>query len=223
MESSLRLVEIVQKFQTGMLSPEILMVMIQTLPELDERYTPLFKRGKREAVWPQNVARKYGNHLARLLQNWCSGNQWIYRGRAKRACVLGDWVNGVAIQTIEERYTVQSRYQIARGDIQGIADTTRFYLRSAYEIVSILTPESAPEPESMERFLTSLETGVPSALLSLLECPIPLSRGECIALASVEIRTVDEIRETSPEQLEQTLSPETVIALQRWLENEDKD
>ncbi|MEL7358241.1 MAG: DEAD/DEAH box helicase [Cyanobacteria bacterium J06560_6] len=220
LSSSLRLVEIIQKSRIGMLSPETLMVLIQILPELDDRYIPLFKRGKREHVWPQSMARKYGNYLARLLQERCSGNQWIYYGRAKRACVLGDWVNGVPIQTIEERYTVQARYQMARGDIQGIADTTRFYLSSAYAIVSILDPGNTPEPEAMENFLTSLETGLPSALLSLLESPISLSRGECIALAGVGIRTVDEIKAANPEMLEQNLSSDTSTALQQWIEGD---
>jgi helicase len=216
-ESSLRLVEIVIRLPAMKFSPETLMVLTQMLPELDDRYTPLFKRGKREIGWPQHAVKKYGGDIVRVLQERCNGDNWTYYGRAKRACVLGDWVTGVSIQAIEERYTVQARHPMARGDIQGIADTTRFHLSSAYDIVSILNPENSPEPKTMDAFLTSLETGLPTELLYFLKWPIVLSRGGCIALADAGIQTINDLKAADSQKLERTLSSEEFVALQQWI------
>jgi len=115
---------------------------------------------------------------------------------------------------------VQARYPLARGDIQGIADTTRFHLRSAYKIVSMLRPETSPEPERMDELLARLEVGLPGEALSLLECPIVFSRGEYLALAGEGIQTLEALKGAATEQLRQALAPDREAAVQQWQEQE---
>ena len=195
------------------------MVIIQALPELDDRYTPVFKRGTRESGWPHQAVRRYGGDVLRLLQRR-AGDEWVYIARAKRARVLGDWIDGTPVQDIEAQYTAQARYPLARGDIQGIADTTRFHLSSAYKIVSMLRPETSPEPERMDERLARLEVGLPGTTLRLLECPIVFSRGEYLALAGVGVQTLDALKGAAAEQLQQALAPDRAAAVQQWQERE---
>ncbi len=144
----------------------------------------------------------------------------MYYARAKRACVLGDWIDDIPVQDIEEQYTAQSRFPMSRGDIQGIADTTRFHLSSAYKIALMLRPEDSPESELMDGLLARLEVGLPAELLHLLECPIAFSRGECLALAGEGIRTIDQLKTAASETLRRVLSPARAAAVQQWRERE---
>ena len=87
------------------------------------------------------------------------------------------------------------------GDVRGIADTTRYHLRSAYAIAQIAAPAEAPDPEAMDRLLRQLESGVPADALDLLALPIPLARGEYLALAAAGLRTVSAVWSAAPAQL----------------------
>jgi helicase len=79
--------------------------------------------------------------------------------------------------------------QVQSGDITRFADATRFYLRSAHQIISALltmTPEQETEFDLIGR---QLEFGVPAALVPFMEAPFLLSRGETLALGNAGLRS----------------------------------
>jgi hypothetical protein len=78
---------------------------------------------------------------------------------------------------------------VQSGDIARFADSTRFHLRSARQILSALlrmTPEQEIEFDLIGR---QLEFGVPAALVPFMESPLALSRGETLALANAGVRS----------------------------------
>lgn len=136
----------------------------------------------------RQAAARYGYEIAAAFQRRAA-DMWTYHARAKRACVLGDWIAGVPTEEIERRYSITPYQAVALGDIRGMADTTRFHLRSAFDIVSIVAAGRAPTPEAMDNLLRQLEIGLPVEALPLLESPLPLTRGEYLALARGSIRS----------------------------------
>jgi helicase len=216
LESALRFIENLNRLGPGSLTPEQLMVLVQAIPEMDNHYTPLFKRGQREAQWPGEMARRYGNSITRILSQR-TGDAWVYYARAKRACILDDWIAGRPIQEIENRYTINPiQGALARGDIQSISDTTRFYLRSAYNIATLVRPAETPDPDSMEKLLTRLEYGLPSEMMPLLQLPILFSRGEYLALKTAGIKAVDDFWKADEQKLAQLISPLQLSSIKRF-------
>ena len=204
-ESALRLVEILQKVAISNLSPEKLMALVQVLPELDTQYTPLFKKGQLEFKWASEVAIRFGQDIATVLQRR-SGDVWVYYARTKRACILWDWINGVPTNDMEKNYTVNPfQGSVAGGDIRAISDTTRFHLRSAFHIASEIAPAGAPDPMAMDALLRQLETGIPSKALDLLHLPIPLGRGEYLALIGAGVTKASEVCAMVQDELEAVL------------------
>ena len=215
LESSLRLVEILKKTASTSISPEKLMALIQALPELDAQYTPLFRRGQLESRWAHEVAIRFGNDTAVALQRY-SGDAWVYYARTKRACILWDWVNGVPINEIEKSHTINPRQgSVAGGDIRAISDTTRFHLRSAFQIVSVLAPTDTPNPEVTDALIRQLETGIPAKALDLLHLPVSLGRGEYLALFGAGVTGVSEVWVMSPDQIKTILGTERAEQLER--------
>lgn len=144
------------------------MALVQALPELNAQYTPFFKRGQLESRWAREVAIRFGNDTAVALQRY-SGDAWVYYARTKCACILWDWINGVPINEMEQSYTINPRQgSVAGGDIQVISDTTRFHLRSAFQIASVLAPVDTPHPKVTDALVRQLETGIPAKALDLL-------------------------------------------------------
>jgi replicative superfamily II helicase len=216
LESALRFIEILNHLGPVPLTSEQLMVLVQAVPEMDNHYTPLFKRGQREAQWPGEVARRYGNTISRVLSQRAA-DLWVYYGRAKRACILDDWIVGRSIQDIESRYTINPiQGAIARGDIQSISDSTRFYLRSVHNITMIVRPGEAPDPEKMEQLLIRLEYGLPSEVLPLLKLPIFFNRGEYLALNAAGIKTVDDFWRADEQKLLGLISPLQFSSIQTF-------
>lgn len=215
LESALQLVEILQKTASTAISPEKLMALVQALPELDAQYTPLYKRGQRESQWARVAAIRFGNDTVVALQ-WHSADAWAYYARTKRACILWDWINGVPINEIEKNYTINP-YQgsMTGGDIRAISGTTRFHLRSAFQIATVLAPVSIPDPEVMDALLRQLETGIPAKALDLLHLPAPLGRGEYLALIGAGVTKVPEVWAMSPDQIKTVLGTERAKQLER--------
>ena len=116
------------------------MALLQVLPEADDAYTPLMKRGQSESVRPQEVSQRYGPATARVLQQHAA-DMHQYWARCKRAAILWDWVEGVPVERIEATYS-PNPFQgvIGYSNIRGFADQTRFHLRSAHQIASVLFP-----------------------------------------------------------------------------------
>jgi hypothetical protein len=115
-------------------------------------------------------------------------------------------MRGEPLGVIETRFTV-TPYQgkVSFGDIARIADMTRYCLRSAYEIVSLIFPANTPKAEEMEAIYRSIEVGIPVDSIELLELPVTLSRGEYLELRGVGLTTVDGVLKADRKQLEQII------------------
>jgi len=214
LESALRLVEILKKTASNGISPEKLMALVQALPELDNQYTPLFRKGQLEFRWTREAAIRFGNDTALALQRY-SGDPLTYCARTKRACILWDWINGVPINEMEKSYTINPRQgSVAGGDIRSISDTTRFHLRSAFQIASLLAPADIPNPEATDVLLRQLETGIPAKALDLLRLPVPLGRGEYLALFRAGVTRVSEFWVMLPDQIKTILGTERTKQLE---------
>lgn len=182
-ESSLRLVELLRSIGPQGLSPERTMAIIQILPEDVIGFTPIMKKGRSESVRIQQAAERYGDEAVRLMQRYVD-DEFEYWKRCKRAAILWDWVEGVAIDEIEKRYST-NLYQgrVNHGDVRRFADTTRYHLRSAHQILAALFLNEGPSDEAMELLLRRLEFGLRAESLPLLELPLSLTRGQMLALS----------------------------------------
>lgn len=135
LRSAMRLIEMLRLIGPDELTPENLMVLVQALPEQDDRYTPM-GRPNAESVRASDAARRFGHKITRLLQQRAPVENGLY-ARCKRALILGDWTDGFAVEAIEEHYTANPFVPVGHGDIRGLADATRFYMASAARIASI--------------------------------------------------------------------------------------
>jgi len=203
--SAMRLVELIRRLQPRSISAVDLIAIVQGLAESDGGYTPMMKKGLSESIRPQEAARRYGEDITRSLQHFAQ-DEFDYFARCKRASILWDWINGVPIDTIEQRYT-PNPYQgrIGHGDIRKFADATRFYLRSAHQIVSLLLPDGSLDATSVETILRQLEVGVPADALGLLQIKVVMARGEYLALYNKGVKTVEDWQRLTPKEIEDTL------------------
>lgn len=203
--SSIRLVELLRKRGSEHLTAEELMALLQGVPEPDSAYTPLFKKGRREAERVRQAAERYGPETVRALQ-YLAADEWEYFGRCKRAAVLWDWVHGRPIEEIEREYsTTPYAGNIGHGDIRRFADATRFHLRSAHQIASAMFVGQGPSEESVEALLKQLETGLPTAAVDLLALPLTLTRGEYLALVRAGVSTVEAFWALSTDRLQEII------------------
>ncbi|HEX8271532.1 MAG TPA: DEAD/DEAH box helicase [Longimicrobiaceae bacterium] len=192
-ESALRLVELLRDSDPTRLDAVRLMALLQILPESDGGYTPVMKKGQSEAVRPREVAERYGADVARALQR-LAADMVQYHARCKRAAILWDWVEGASVESIEKHYTPNFRQGvIGYADIRRFADLTRFHLRSAHQIASVLFPGQAPDADAVEKVLKRLEVGLPEDALELLELPVALTRGQYLALYRLGARTAEDV------------------------------
>ena len=168
----MRLVEILRQFGALPLTAVRLMGLLQMLREADGGYTPVMKKGRKEAQWAAETARRYGQDVGEALQQYAE-DEFDYFGRCKRAALLLDWIAGTPVETLEQRYSTNP-YQgkIGHGDIRRFADLTRMNLRSAHQIAAIMFVGSEPSEEEIEHLLRQLEVGIPSDGLALLELPV---------------------------------------------------
>lgn len=203
--SCMRLVELLRAFRAQDLSAERLMALVQCLPESDSRYTPMMKRGRAEAVRQREAAAQYGIEVIQALQRHVD-DEFMFLARCKRAAVLWDWIHGVPIETIEQRYTPNPfQGRVGHGDVRGIADNARFHLRSAHEICSIMFMGGGPSEESVDTLLKQLEMGIPADALDLLHLPIQMGRGDYLALYARGARTVADVFALSEDDMRTTV------------------
>jgi helicase len=211
--SVLRLVRLLRARAGQRLTAEHLMVLVQALPEADATYTPLMKKGQFESRWPREVASRFGHPLATALQEQAE-DQFGYYARCKRAMVLSAWTAGVPLSAIEREHTANPfQGRIGSGDVRRFTEATRFHLRSAYDIATLLLVENGPADDEVEVLLKCLETGVPAELHELLDAGFSLGRGECLALRSVGIRTASELVGAERSILEHALGIERAKAI----------
>ncbi len=192
LQSAMRLVELLKSLGMIQVSSEFLMAIVQGLPESDNTYTPLFKRGSKESGMPRVASARVGNVVVNLLQKFAGGEMFTYYARCKRVAILFDWINGVPTERIEAEYTMNP-YQgkVGYGDIRRFADATRYHLRTVAPIASLILVDRCPTGESIDILLKQLEVGVPRDSLDLLKLPIGFERGEYLALYGKGIKTYE--------------------------------
>ena len=201
----IRLVELLKSVPPTSLTPERLMALIQALPDADNVYTPLMKRGNADKGHPPSAAARFGGDIVQLFQRRIQ-DEWDYHARCKRVCVLGAWIDGVSVEAIEQRYSA-NLYSgtIGHGDIRRFADAARFHLRPACQIVNVMYIENGISEDAIDAMLRQLEVGIPANALGLTALPVELSRGEYMALYRRSV--------TSPEQfwgMEEAIMVETL-------------
>lgn len=208
-ESALRLVELLRQRDLKMLRAEDLVALVQVLRESDQVYTPLMKKGHSENARVTDVSSRYGGDIARLLQRF-AGDNLEYWARCKRAAVIWDWITGTPVEEIERRYTANP-YQgrVSYGDILRFADNARFHIRSAHQIISVLVVDDRRLLDEIDLLLQQLEVGCPRDAISLLDLPVPLTRGQLLALREGGIRSVHDISKCSFDQLSDLLGVDT--------------
>jgi helicase len=205
--SAMRLVDLIRSVGAQGIAAEQLMALVQALPESDNSYTPMFKKGTKESVRPREAASRFGTSIVNALQRFVD-DQFAYYARCKRASILWDWINGVPVERIEETYTANPfQGKIGYGDIRKFADATRFHLGAAHRITNILFVTGGPTEESIDRLLRQLEIGLPVQALGLVDVPTDLTRGDYLALLQGGIQTADQLWQHSDEQLTQILGP----------------
>lgn len=220
--SVMRLIGLLRGVQHSVLTVEQMMALIQGLPELDDVYVPIMKTrtksGKRlapsEASWPRNAAHKYGSNIVEMLQR-NARDFFDYYARCKRALLLWEWTHGVSMDSIEQNYSVNMYHSVGYGDVRSCADTTRFHLRAAHQIATVLFVDKGPSEESVEAVLRQLETGLPAEALELLELPITLTRGEYLALYRAGYRNSSDLWSQSQDVLSVAVGAVRALEIER--------
>lgn len=204
-ESSLRLVDLIRQLSSWQLSAITLLALIQILQECDAVYTPISRRGVGEQKQVQQATNRYGLPTIMALQKYANDN-YHYQARCKRAAIVFDWIQGVPINKIEKEFSYNS-YQgaIQAGHIRSFADNARFHLRSAFMIAMSVVPQNLCTEDELNSFLQRLEVGLPQEGLDLLQIPIPMSRGEYIALLSKKICNKQSLSNLSKDEVSQIL------------------
>jgi replicative superfamily II helicase len=187
-ESALRLVDVLRIVGAQGLSAEDIMALVQMLPESDGGYTPLMRKGNAERVRVQQARDRFGDAICRMLQRYAK-DDWDWIARCKRAAILADWIEGVPVEAIERTYS-PNVYQgtVTLGDVTKFADATRYHLRSAHQIATILLMTGGPTDDDIDRLLRRLQVGIPEDALDLLTIPVTLDRGSYLALRAAGIR-----------------------------------
>lgn len=203
-DSAMRLVQLLRNVGTG-LRAEQLVAVVQGLPEADDLGAPMLRGKSGEGEWIQAAATIYGNDIVRAMQVH-AGSMRTYHGRCKRSCVLHEWLSGAPVLTIEDRFSKGPFASITYGNIRGYADGTRFWLGSAVEILQLVLLGSGPDGATVDALLRRLELGIPEAALPLMDLPLELSRGECLALLRAGLSTPELIWQADPERLKGILS-----------------
>lgn len=198
--SAMKLIQLLQHSLASGLSIQKLAVIVQGLPELDRTYTPVAKVGRREnpkivqseTQWPSKAAALFGSEVVNSLQRNAE-NSLSWYARCKRSLMLVNWIEGMSVEEIEQRFTATPFYAIEYGHIQSVVSATRFHLRAAVEIATVMVADTPLSEDDLEVFLKRLEVGLPEEALDLLEVPALLTRGEYLTLLRNGIKTVAEL------------------------------
>jgi replicative superfamily II helicase len=214
-ESGLRLVELMGKLNTVQTPPSHVLAMLQVLDEMDGVYTPIMKKGHSESVRTSDVALRYGHQMPQMLQRYCR-DQFEYWARCKRAAILLDWIEGTPVDILEKRYsTTPFGGAISYGNIIGIADATRFHLRSAHQILLTLLPDQPEFLKGLDEILQRLEFGLSSPALPLAKLSVRLTRGQCLALFAEGVKNSDDISTLSDDRLRECVGTTTAALLRQ--------
>lgn len=200
LKSSLRLVQLLRELNGFTVNAENLIALLQTLPESDGGYTPMARKGTFESSRVVKAKSYYGEAVVRHLQKYATDSiEWW--ARCKRAAILWEWINGVAVSEIEGCYTSNMWSAIGHGDIRKFADNARYHLRSAHQILTLVCCGVDLDEQAIDELLVRLEYGLPRECLKLLELPISLNRGEYLGILRFGIGSIEELWEKSNEEL----------------------
>jgi replicative superfamily II helicase len=210
--SAMRLVELVRSASTSITATD-LMALVQALPESDNGWTPMMRRGTKENIRASQAAQRFSPQIIRLLQRHVD-DTWDYYARCKRAAILADWIKGVLVEVIEKEYsTTPYQGRIGYGDIRRFADNTRFHLRAAHKITNVLFLTEGPSYELIDELLRQLEEGLPADALDLLTLPVELDRGSKLALYNAGIRTANVLWKLTDQEITRLLGSGPARAL----------
>lgn len=213
-ESSLRLVELLRSISIDSIEPAYVVGLIQVLDEMDSVYTPIMKKGRSESARVGDATRRYGYDIAQALQRYCR-DEFEFWARCKRAAILFDWIEGESVESLERRYsTTPFQGVVGYGNIIGIADSARFHLRSAHQIMSTLFPDQPEFLKALDEVLQRLEFGVPAGALALTKLRPALTRGQCLNLWQNGVASREAIEALSLDALRSLLG-ELAAALYR--------
>lgn len=212
--SAMRLIEIIKNVPSHLLTATNLMALMQGLPTEEMGYTPLVK-GMRESVRADQASQRFGIEITRALQNHARDMLEFY-GRCKRAAVLCDWISGRRLDQIEEEFSTTPYFgRIEYGDIRRFADTTRFHLQSASDIIAILLLDESAQAE-LGNLLVQLEVGLPANALGLLQLPVSLTRGEQLNVISHGITTPGEFWGAGAEVISEAFGASRVKYIEKF-------
>jgi len=220
--SVIRLINLLKGVQDSALTVEHIMALIQGLPELDGVYVPMMKTRTKagkglapsETRWPRDAAQRYGQSIVATLQRNVS-DFFGYYARCKRALLLWEWIHGVPMEHIEQSYSVNAYNTVGYGDVRSCADTTRFHLRAANQIATVMFIDKGPSEESVETILKQLEVGIPADALELLSLPLTLTRGEYLSLYHAGVRKPEDLWERPVAFLHELMGPERAAQLEK--------
>ncbi len=184
-DSIIRLIDLIKQHGNKIDNINSLMVLTQALPELDSRYIPLAKNEIFNLPSTTNIATTY--LLRRFTQDALT-----FSKRQKRVSLLLAWLGGMSIDQICTTHSKNIFSAVRPGDVTGLADITRYSLRSVHQIAAILLQTNCPDDTELEKFMRRLEFGIPEDAIELLELPIALERGEYLALREKGIKTKEE-------------------------------
>lgn len=192
-ESALRLVELLRSLDVDKTPATELVALVQVLPEMDGVYTPLFKKGGLESTRASDVSARYGYGVSGLLQRYVADQHQFWQ-RCKRAAIAWDWIEGVSVEEIEKRYTVNPfQGAVNYGDITRITENTRFHLRSAHQIIGAMMVDKPEWMRTVDEIIDRLEFGLPKVALPLVHLPIRLTRGQHLALHQAGLNELDDL------------------------------
>jgi len=198
--SATRLIEYIRRLGKETVTAETLLVLLQGLAESDRIYTPMSNSKGKEATWTSKASERFGRDVVQQLQSFAQDMD-AYWARCKRAAILGDWTNGIGIEEIETKYSGNAFSRVGYGDVRSIADTTRFHMRSARQIVTLVMPELTDFENQVDRLLIRLELGIPEDVLELVGLNIQLERSQYLTLRREGIYSRLDVWKRSAEEL----------------------
>ena len=151
--SAMRLVELLKLLPAGTLTAERLMVIVQTLSELDNTYTPLMRGNNPEVSVRHEVSVRYGDDIVKSLQKWVESPR-AFSARCKRALVLSDWIAGKPLEQIETGLPAKIipllslPFSLNRGEYlalkdQGITTVAKIKETNPEDLRNIIRPDRA--------------------------------------------------------------------------------
>lgn len=159
------------------------------------------------SVRANDVAQRYGHAMTQALQRYCR-DEIEFWCRCKRAALLYDWIEGTPVDVLEKRFsTTPFGGAVGYGNIIGIADATRFHLRSTHQILSALFPDQPTFLAGLDEVLQRLEFGLPAGALPLTNLPLALTRGQYLGLFNARCLTLEAVNDLSGERLEACIGP----------------